>query len=230
MSSIEYNNLLFEISQRLNQRIEREQLSLKQLLFVCRGKVASGTEDIKDVLSLLRALESQNNLRIDQLDVLKDILKVLDEWALLEEVQKFEIKRKEYKCLIEKVSLGLDEPNHLERLILICRGKTSVESEGKIHDVRTLLQELERQNHLGVGCLEFLKEILTATEKDDLLQEVQDFEKRRQDEDEFERRKGKVNVIVFPQITLAYWFLLNSNSHELHADDILTLRGDLNFS
>jgi len=208
MSSIEYNNLLFEISQRLNQRIEREQLSLEQLRFVCREKVASGTEDIKDVLSLLKALESQNNLRIDQLDVLKEILKVLEEWAVLKEVQKFEIKRKEYKCLIEKVSLGLDEPNHLEPLILMCRGKTSVESEGKIHDIRTLLQELERQNHVGVVCLDFLKEILTATNKDDLLQEVKDFEERREDEDEFKRRKGKVNFIIFPQITFVCWFLL----------------------
>ena len=231
MSSIEYNNLLFEIKLRLDERIEGEQLSLEQLLFVCRGKVASGTEgNINDVLSLLRALESQNNLKIDQLDVLKELLKVVKEWRLFEKVRNFEIKRKDYKCLIEKVSLGLNELNDLERLILMCRGKTSVESEGNIDDARTLLQELERQNHLGVGCLEFLKEILTATEKDDLLQEVQDFEKRRHDEDEFERRKGKVNVIVFPQITLAYWFLLNSNSHELHADDILTLRGDLNFS
>lgn len=205
MSSIEYNNLLFEIKLRLNERIEREQLSLEQLLFICREKVASGTEDnINDVLSLLRALESQNNLKIDQLDVLKELLKVVKEWRLFEKVRNFEIKRKDYKCLIEKVSLGLNALNDLERLILICRGKTSVESEGNIHDARTLLQELERQNHLGVGCLDFLKEILTATEKDDLLQEVQDFEKRRHDEDEFERRKGKVNVIIFPQITLAY--------------------------
>jgi len=196
MSSIEYNNLLFEISQRLNQRIEREQLSLEQQRFVCREKVASGTEDIKDVLSLLKALESQNNLRIDQLDVLKEILKVLEEWAVLKEVQKFEIKRKEYKCLIEKVSLGLDEPNHLEPLILMCRGKTSVESEGKIHDIRTLLQELERQNHVGVVCLDFLKEILTATNKDDLLQEVKDFEERREDEDEFKRRKAQTADIA----------------------------------
>ena len=36
-----------------------------------------------------------------------------------------------------------------------------------------------------------LKEILTETERQDLLKEVQDFEKRRNEEDEFERRKGK---------------------------------------
>lgn len=214
MSSIEYNNLLFEISRTLNQQIEREQLSLEQLLFMCREKVASGTEDnINDVLTLLRALESQDNLKIDKLVVLKELLKAVGEWSLFQKVRKLEIKRTEYNCLIEQVSLGLDELNDLERLILMCRGKTSVESEGNIHDARTLLQELERQQHLGVGCLDFLKEILTATEKDDLLQEVQEFEKRRHDEDEFERRKGKVNFIIFPQITLVYWFLVNSNSH-----------------
>jgi len=155
--------------------------------------VASGTEDnISDVLSLLGDLESQNNLNIDQLDVLKELLKGVGEWSLFQKVQKFEIKRKDYNCLLAQVNLGLDELNDLERLISMCRGKTSVETEGNIHDVRTLLKELERQGHLGVGRLDFLKEILTATEKDDLLRLVQDFERRRHEEDEFERRKGKV--------------------------------------
>lgn len=195
MSCIEYNNLLFEISQRLNQRNVGEQL-LDQLLFMCRGKVASGTEDnISDVLSLLGELESQNNLNIDQLDVLKELLKGVGEWSLFQKVQKFEIKRKDYNCLLAQVSLGLDELNDLERLISMCRGKTSVETEGNIHDVRTLLKELERQGHLGVGRLDFLQEILTATEKDDLLRLVQDFEKRRHEEDEFEKRKGKVQLL-----------------------------------
>ena len=188
MSSIEYNSLLFEVSERLNQRYASE-----QLLFMCRGYLASGTEDnIKTVLSLFKELENQNRLEIDRLEVLKEILKVIKEWSLIEKVEKFEIKRKEYNCLRERVSLGLDELNDLERLVLICRGKISEESEGNIHDVRTLLKELERQNYLGVGCLDFLKEILTETEKEDLLKEVQDFEKRRHEEDEFERREGKV--------------------------------------
>lgn len=192
MSSIEYNNLLFEIGQRLNQRNASEQL-LEQLLFMCRGKVTSGTEDnINDVLSLFRELENQNSLKIDQLDVLKELLKGVREWSLFQKVRKLEIKRKEYNCLLEQVSLGLDELNDLERLILMCRGKTSEESGRNIRDARALLKELERQNYLGVGRLDFLKEILTETKKDDLLKEVQDFEKRRHEEDEFERRKGKL--------------------------------------
>ena len=192
MSYVEYNTLLFEISQRLNQRNVADEQFLIQLLFMCRGKVASGTEEnINDVLSLLRELESQDNLNIDQLDVLKELLKGVVEWPLFQKVQKFEIKRKEYNCLLDQVSLGLDELSDLERLISMCSGKTSVESEGSIHDARTLLKELERQNHLGVGRFDFLKEILTATEKGDLLEKVQDFEKRRHEEDELERRKGK---------------------------------------
>lgn len=192
MSYVEYNTLLFEISQRLNQRnVAGEQL-LDQLLFMCRGKVASETEDnINDVLSLLGELESHNNLNIDQLNVLKELLKCVGEWSLFQKVQKFEIKRKEYNCLLAQISLGLDELSDLERLISMCRGKTSVESEGYIHDARSLLKELERQDHLGVGRLDFLKEILTATDKGDLLEEVQYFEKRRHEEDELERRKGK---------------------------------------
>lgn len=100
--------------------------------------------------------------------------------------------KKEYNCLLRHISGVLDEHNHLERLILVCRGKTSAESEGHIHDVRTLFKELERQNFLGFARLDFLKEILTEIEEEDLLRKVQDFEKRRNEEDEFERRKGKV--------------------------------------
>ena len=219
MSCVEYNNLLFEISRMLNQRNASEQL-LEQLLFMCRGKVASGTEDnVNDVLSLFRELENQNSLKIDQLDVLKELLKGVREWSLFQKVQKFENKRKDYNFLLEQVSLGLDELNDLERLIAMCREKTSEESEGNIHNVRTLLKELERQNHLGVGRLDFLKEILTETEKNDLLKEVQDFEKRRHEEDEFERRKGKLYSFL-PQIILVHWFSVNTNSHDLHADDV----------
>ena len=192
MSCIEYNNLLFEVSQKLDQLNVRE-----QLLFMCRGKVASGVEDIHNVLSLFRELEDHGSLEIDRLEVLKELLKGVREWSLYQKVKKFEIKRKEYNCLLEQISNELDENNHLERLVLICREKTSVESEGNIRDVRTLFKELERQNYLGFSRLELLKKILTEIENEDLLKEVQDFEKRRNEEDEFERRKGKVCFVYF---------------------------------
>ncbi|KAL9962340.1 hypothetical protein ACROYT_G031434 [Oculina patagonica] len=186
MSGIEYNSLLFKISRRLDQLDVRE-----ELLFMCRGKVSSGIEDINNSLSLFRKLEDHDHLEIDRLEVLKELLKGVEEWSLFQKVKKFEIRRKEYKCLLEEISRELDENNHLEQLVLICRRKTSVESQGNIHDVGTLFKELERQNYLGFARLDFLKEILTETEKEDLLKKVQDFEKKRNEEDEFERRKAR---------------------------------------
>ncbi|XP_078383843.1 protein argonaute-2-like isoform X2 [Oculina patagonica] len=191
MSGIEYNSLLFKISRRLDQLDVRE-----ELLFMCRGKVSSGIEDINNSLSLFRKLEDHDHLEIDRLEVLKELLKGVEEWSLFQKVKKFEIRRKEYKCLLEEISRELDENNHLEQLVLICRRKTSVESQGNIHDVGTLFKELERQNYLGFARLDFLKEILTETEKEDLLKKVQDFEKKRNEEDEFERRKAQAADIV----------------------------------
>lgn len=186
MSQIEYSNLLFEISQRLDQLNVRE-----QLLFMCRRKITRGVENIQDALSLFRELEEKNSLQIDRLEVLKELLKGLKEWSLFQKVKNFEIKRKEYNYLLELISRVFDESNHLEQLLVICRRKTSVEYEGNIQDVRTLFKELENRDYLEFGRLDLLKEILTETERQDLLKEVQDFEKRRNEEDEFERRKGK---------------------------------------
>lgn len=187
MSWEEYSNLLFEISRQLDQLNVREQLH-----FMCRRKVLSPIEDINNVLSLFRELEDQAHLEIDRLEVLKELLKGVGEWSLFQKVKKFEVKRKEFNSLLRQISGVLDEHNHLERLILICRRKTPVEIDGNIHDVRFLFKELERQNFLGFARLDFLKEILTEIEEEDLLGTVQDFERRRNEEDEFERRKGKV--------------------------------------
>ena len=76
MSAIEYNNLLFEISQRL------EELNvLDRLVFTCRGMLASGSEDnIQDVLSLFKELEERNNLGINRMEVIKGLLKSFQEW------------------------------------------------------------------------------------------------------------------------------------------------------
>jgi len=193
MSAIEYNNLLFEISQRL------EELNvLDRLLFMCRGKLASGSENnIQDVLSLFKELEEQDNLGADRMEVIKGLLKSFKEWSFFGKVKEFERKRKKYNGLLELIILALDELNELERLVAMCRGKISEESEGHIHDVRSLFKELENQNNLGYDRLDVLKGILTETEKNDLLRELEEFEERRNQEDEskrkedeFERRKG----------------------------------------
>ena len=186
MSEFEYNNLLFQISQRLDNINAG-----KQLLVICRGKLAArrGEENIS-TFALFEELEEGGFLSSDRLTVLKAILKGVEEWAPLEKVEKFACKRKEYKNLLEQIIRELDDPNDLERLISICRGNITEERRASIHDVRSLFKELESNDCLGIDCLEIVKEILTQTEKTDLLKEVEEFEQRQSRENNFERRKG----------------------------------------
>ena len=186
MSAIEYSYLLCEISEKLD-----ELYPIHRLLFACRKYLSSGSEgNIQDTLSLFKELEEQQNLGIDNLVVIKELLKGVREWSLFGKVKRFENKRKEYNSLLEEIIRVLDELNDLERLVSVCREKLSEESEGLIEDVRSLFKELENQNILGLDRLDILKEILTETEKKDLLKEVEKLEERRNNEDEFERKKG----------------------------------------
>ena len=186
MSAVEYNSLIFEISQRLDE------LNVgRKLIVMCRGKVAPRSEgNMQDAFSLFVELEGKEFLGPDNLDVLKDLLKGVKEWALLEEAEKFESKRKEYDVLLKKIIRVLDELNDVDRLVSICREKIPPERQGNIPDVRSLFKELENNNCLGINRLGILKEILAQTEKSDLLTTVKDFEERRTREDKFERRKG----------------------------------------
>ena len=121
---------------------------------------------------------------------MKELLNGVEEWSLLGKVEKFESKRKEYSDLLEQIIHALEELDDLERLIAMCRGKISEESEGHIRDVRSLFKELENQNNLGIYRLDILKKILTEMEKNDLLKELDEFAKRRKHENEFKKRKG----------------------------------------
>ena len=102
MSNVEYSHLLFEISQRLDLLDQHE-----HLLFMCRRYLASRPEDIPDALSLFRELEEQNNLAIDQVELLKELLKGFGEWSSFQKVETFEYKRKDYKELLEQISRAL---------------------------------------------------------------------------------------------------------------------------
>ena len=184
MSYVEYGYLISKISQRLNELNRHE-----QLLFMCRGYVASGT-DIPDALSLLTKLEEHNHLEIDRVEVLKEVLKCFEEDDLFQRVEKFEIKRGEYSDLLEQISRALDECNYLQQLLDICKRKTSVECTN-IHNVRALFKELESRRCFGFGHLDFLKEILAESDRQDLLTKVEDFEQRRKQKEVFERSKGK---------------------------------------
>ena len=92
--------------------------------------------------------------------------------------------------MLEQTIRVLDELNDLERLVSICGEKITGERHGNVQDVRSLFKELESNDWLGIDCLDTLKEILTQTEKSDLLKEVEEFEKRRSRENKFKKRKG----------------------------------------
>ena len=186
MSVIEYNNLLYQISQRLDKLNAASQ----QLIVISRGQLAARNEESIPILSLFLELEEKGILSPDRLTVLKTILKGVKEWAFLEKVEKFEQKRKKYNNLLEQIIRELDELNDLERLISICKGNITEERRASVHDVRSLFKELDSKDCLGIDRLEIVKEILTQTEKTDLLKEVEEFEQRQSREINFERRKG----------------------------------------
>ena len=185
MPEIEYNNLLYQISKRLDGLDVGE-----QLLVMCRGKVAARSGEDFQSFSLFEELEQKGFLSPNHLVLLKGMLKGVNEWALFEEVEKFETKRKEYNNLLEEIIRVLDELNDLERLVSICGGKIAEERQGNVINVRSLFEELEENEWLGIDCLDTLKEILTLTEKSDLLKEVEEFEQRRSRENKFRKRKS----------------------------------------
>ena len=164
---------------------------------MCRGRVASRPEDIPDALSLFRELEEQDNLAIDQVELLTELLKGVGEWSLFQKVRKFEDKRKEYKELLEQISRALDESNQLQQLISVCTARETLEeNERNTQTARIFFEKLERRGLFEFGRLDFLKGILSETERQDLVKKVQDFEKRRIDEDEFERRTGNNYLVL----------------------------------
>ena len=192
MSYVEYNQLLFESSQRLDLLNQHG-----QLLFMCRGRVASRPEDIPDALSLFQELEEQNYLAIDQVELLKELLKGVGEWSLFQKVGKFEYKRKDYKELLEQISRALDESNQLQQLISVCTTKETLdENERNTQTALILFEKLERRGLFAFGRLDFLKGILLGIERQDLVKKVQDFEKRRIDEDKVERWKGNNHLVL----------------------------------
>ena len=185
MSYYKYRSLLSKIGRQLSQHDHQ------QLLETCG--LDDEADTIPDARSLLKRLKGKSQLGIDRLGVLKEVLNTLDEFSLLEKLIEFEKKRKEYKNLLAKVSdaLDSDERNHLEQLTDICKRETSIELDESISNVRTLFKELEKHGSLEFRTLDFLKEILTEIEKEDLVREIEEYEQRRNNNDTAERRKGK---------------------------------------
>jgi len=188
MSLIEYRNLLYEVSEKIAWITER-----RRLLFICKILLPDGCENnIQDVLSLLTKLEEENRLGIDSLEVLKDLLERMGKWDLLQIVEKFENKRKEYKRLLEQCGQVLGDCNQLERLISVCKGKISCDRQEHITDVWTLFTELENQSNLGIKRLEILKAMANEMEKPDLRQQVEEFAKKRKQEEDVERKQNEL--------------------------------------
>ena len=85
----------------------------------------------------------------------------------------------------------LNELDCLEQSVAICNDRIPEEKHSSIQDVRSLFQELENNNSLGIDHPQVLKKILTRKEKTDLLcWEVDEFEEGKNQEEEFEWRKG----------------------------------------
>ena len=185
MSSVAYKGLLFKVARQLSQHDHQ------QLLEMCG--LDDEAENILDARSLIKRLEEKSQLGIDRLGVMEEVLATLDELSLLEKLKEFEKKRKEYTNLLAKVhgALDSDERIHLEQLKDICKRETSIELDESISNVRTLFKELEKHGSLGFRRLDFLKEILTEIEKEDLVREIEEYEQRRNKNDAAQRRKGK---------------------------------------
>ena len=185
MSEIEYRTLRFEVSQGIDWQTEGE-----KLLSLCEGFLAEGSENnVRNAATLLKELEIKNKLGIDHLEVLKELMNGIGKWALIDQIEIFEIKRKNYISMLEKIILKLDELNDLERLINICTPYLAEDIVGGIESIRILFEKLESNNRLGPACLGILKEILKETGEDELLREVEEFEKKRKDENIRDRQR-----------------------------------------
>ena len=185
MSKIEYRTLHSKVSQGIDWQTEGE-----TLLSLCGDLIAEGSENnIGNVAALLKELEIQSNLGIDHLEHLKELLRRVKKWALVDEIESFETKRKNYHCMLEKVIHQLDKLNDLERLINFCTPHLAEYREGEIESIRVLFEKLESKNRLGPACLGILKKFLKETGEDELLWEVDEFEKKRKDEDIRDRQR-----------------------------------------
>ncbi|XP_078359454.1 uncharacterized protein LOC144643930 isoform X2 [Oculina patagonica] len=186
MSSIEYRILLHKISHCISWLDGGETL-LSVSLF--EGLIAADSvNNIENAASLFAEMEKQNNLGIDHLSVLKELFRGVQKWTLIDEIEKFEVKRKNYNRLLKKVIHKLGEYD-LSNLIEICGRHLAADRKDDINNVCALLKELENTKRLGANYLDVLKEILTEKREEHLLKEVEDFERKRKDEDIADRQR-----------------------------------------
>ena len=210
MSSIGYRGLLYEVSQKL-----KDSIKINQIFYTARSEgliaedsgsynaqVNPGDNSGVVVMQLFSDLEKRDNLGIDNLEILRDLLKGVKKWSLIDEVDKFEKQRKDFVTLSNKIIRKFDERDNLNELVALCADHIPEDVKEDIKDVRTLFSELEKKNRLGFGRLAILKKILNETGEEDLLDELMMFEKKWKEEEAAERRRGKspfhsINFLVF---------------------------------
>ena len=185
MSVVEYLRLWHQCNTEINWQTESEWLKLIYRRYIPDGSA----DDVTSVITLLNRLEERKFIGIDRLGVLKELLKGIRKWNLLRILERFEIKRKDYRQLLEQISRTLEESNELPRLISICRRQNLIvrESEEHIENVNALFTTLEQQCKLGIEDLTILKTIAIEVEKPDLCRLLEEFEKRRKQEEDAER-------------------------------------------
>ena len=171
------------------------------LLRMCgRGWIEEGSEtNIQDAHSLFKRLLEKNIFGIDDLEVLKKLVRKVplndgDNRSLLDSIEKLKTKRNELKNLLQNIcrELSLDES-----MVSDCKGRIPDDALDNINDVPTLLKELERNDSL---TLNFLK-VLIGTDKPALIAQVEDFEteqeQERKREENMQRIKGKGSLTSF---------------------------------
>lgn len=152
------------------------------------------------VITLLRKLKDKEVIGIDHLVVLIDIVKRTkssSKWNLLRILREFENKRKDYKELLKQISRALQESNELQRSISTCvENNVILRKTGKqIKDFDALFKMLEDRHILGIEDLTILKTIATEVEKPDLCRLVEEFEKKRKQEEDSERRNDNLRRV-----------------------------------
>lgn len=200
MSSIGFGFLLDEVSKNLNDatKIEailnatREAKLLAEDSESYNAQVNPGDNAAVVVKQLILDLKEKGKLGIDNLEILRKLLKGVKEWSLIDKVDDFVKEREDFTSLLDNIIDKLDKLDSLDKLISICTDFIPQEAKEDIKDVRTLLSELEKNDRLGCEQLATLKTILKDVREKDLLDEVTQFEKRRKKEEAALRRRGKM--------------------------------------
>lgn len=158
MSAIGYRGLLYRVSQNLV-----EVSKINQILYTarCEGLIAEDSESYNAqvnpgdktsafLMKLFSDLEEQGNLGIDNLEVLRDLLKEVKEWSLIDKVDRLEKQRKDFVALLDTIICKLDQLDDLHELTSSCYHHISEDVKGEVGDVRAMFSELEKKQPFGI--------------------------------------------------------------------------------